>query len=494
VRRCLALLVALATAGLLAGALPAAQGDLDPTFGTGGKVVTDFGASEIGFSIAHQPDGKVVVAGGDNFALARYTGRGALDPTFDGDGKITTDFGGLHEAAYDVAIQPDGKLVAVGYAFNPSVATDFGVARYNEDGSLDHSFGVGGKLFTTFTPNSLERAEAVALQSDGKIVVAGWVRTPPTPTLDFGLARYLPDGTLDRSFDGDGLVITAVTGDNDELMDVAVQPDGKIVAAGSSYQPEGRPNFVRSDIALTRYNQDGSLDPSFDGDGIVAPAFSPLSSPDGEDLVLQRDGKLLVTGVGTMTRFNADGSLDRTFGEGGTTSSWGAFEPRAAAIQPDGKILAIGTASIIPGSVDFSVARLTADGRFDTAYGPLIRGGVATDFGNSEDLALDGVLQPDGKLTVTGMTRSTYGSGPWDIAVARYVAIRFCVVPKARGKTLRVARSSLMKTLCRVGTVRRKYSAQVKKGRVISQRPAPGTRVAEFTKVNLVVSRGPRRR
>jgi PASTA domain len=104
------------------------------------------------------------------------------------------------------------------------------------------------------------------------------------------------------------------------------------------------------------------------------------------------------------------------------------------------------------------------------------------------------VLQPDGKLTVTGMTRSTYGSGPWDIAVARYIAIRFCIVPKVRGKMLAAARRSLMKTLCRVGTVKRKYSAQVKKGRVISQRPAPGTRVAEFTKVSLVVSRGRERR
>jgi uncharacterized delta-60 repeat protein len=96
VRRFVVVVLALATAGLLAGALPAAKGDLDPTFGTGGKAITDFGASEIGSSIAHQPDGKVVVAGGDNFALARYTGRGELDPTFDSDGKVTTDFGGLH--------------------------------------------------------------------------------------------------------------------------------------------------------------------------------------------------------------------------------------------------------------------------------------------------------------------------------------------------------------------------------------------------------------
>jgi uncharacterized delta-60 repeat protein len=492
VRRFVVVLVALATAGLLAGALRATQGDLDPTFGTGGKVITDFGASEIGFSISHQPDGKVVVAGGDNFALARYTRSGDLDPTFAGDGKVTTDFG-LHEATADVAIQPDGKIVAAGRAFNPAIALDFAVARYDEDGSLDQTFGAGGRLFTTFSPNSIEGAEAVVLQPDGKIVVAGRVRTPPSPTTEFGLARYLADGTLDGSFDGDGLVVTAITSDDDEVLDLAVQPDGKIVAAGSSYQHEGRPNFVRTDIALARYNQDGSLDPSFDGDGILAPAFGPLNAF-GEDLALQRDGKLLVTGLGTMTRFNANGSLDRTFGEGGKASSWGEFEARAAVVQPDGMILAVGTSSIIPGSVDFSVARLTANGRFDTSYGPLIRGGVVTDFGNPEDLALDGVLQPDGKLTVSGMTRSTYGSGAWDFAVARYVAIRFCVVPKVRGKTLRVARSSLMKTFCRVGTVRRKYSAQVKKGRVISQRPAPGTRVAEFTKVNLVVSRGPKRR
>ena len=485
-RRSLVFLAVLAAAGALAAALSAARGDLDPTFGAGGKVTTDFGGNEIGWAVAVQRDGRVVVAGdrfdpgpNDDFVLARYTVRGALDPTFDGDGKVTTDFNDHFSGAFGVAIQPDGKIVAAGYGFPPTGPQDFALARYNADGSLDQSFGAGGRVLTTFGPTSIDGGGALAIQADGKILVGG--RTRSGATSEFGLARYLANGALDPSFDGDGLVVTAVTPGSDQIFDLAVQPNGKIVAAGgvlgtSSWQ-----------LAIARYNPDGSLDPSFDADGlVVVPSF-----PIGEHILLQRDAKLLLAGIGGVARLNVDGTVDGSFGEGGRAQT-GNVDARTVALQADSRILAIGTVFASPTSADFGVARLNANGRLDPSYG---RGGiVVTDLASgSEDQALDGALHTDGKLVVSGMTRATFNSGPFDFAVARYVAIRFCVVPNIRSRTLPVARSALAKASCRAGRVTRRYSRTVKKGRIISQQPRAGARLAELAKVNLVVSRGRRR-
>jgi uncharacterized delta-60 repeat protein len=469
---------ALVTAGVLAAALSAARGDLDPTFGAGGKVTTDFGASEVGWAVAVQRDRRVVVAGHrwdpgpHDFVLARYTANGRLDGTFDGDGKVTTDFGGS-DGASDVGIQRDGKIVAVGRG---SPTQDFALARYGVDGSLDTTFGAGGKVLTTFQTGSNDGASAVLIQADGRIVAGG------SSASEFALARYLADGALDPSFGSGGRVITPISSANDHLFDLAVQPDGKLVAAGWSFR-DGEPR-----IALARYDQDGSLDSSFDGDGIVVASFRSAAA----HLLVQRDGKLVVAGLGELTRFSADGSLDRSFGGDGRARSGdvGAF---AAAIQPDGKILVIGT--VAPGRFptgNFGLARLTADGRLDTTYGR--HGSVVTGFSaGSDDQALAGVLMADGKLVVSGMTSRTGETGPWDFAVARYVAIRFCVVPNVRKQTLAAARARLIRSGCRLGTVKRTYSRAVKKGRVISQRPAPAARLEELAKVNLVVSRGRRR-
>jgi uncharacterized delta-60 repeat protein len=456
--------------------LPAVRGDLDPTFGAGGRVTTDFGGSEIGWAVAVQRDGKIVVAGGrwdpgpHDFLLARYMANGATDRRFGGDGKVATDFGGS-DGAFDLAVQRDGKIVAVG-----SGAQDFALARYRPDGSLDTAFGVGGKVLTAFQPGSNDVASAVVLQADGKIVAGG------SSASEFALTRYLADGVLDPSFGSGGRVVTPISSANDHLFDLAVQPDGKLVAAGWSFQGGG-PHIV-----LARYDRNGSLNTSFDGDGIVVAPFRGAAA----QLLVQRDGKLLVAGLGELTRFNADGSLDRSFGGDGTAQAYdiGAL---AAAIQPDGKILVIGTVS--SGRVqtsDFGVARLSAEGSLDTTFGR--QGSVVTAFSpGSDDQALDGVLLPNGRLVVSGMTSRTGERGPWDFAVARYVAIRFCVVPNVRHKTLRAARSSLTKAHCRVGAVERRYSASVAEGRVLLQRPRPQTRLAELSRVSLVVSRGRRR-
>jgi len=216
-------------------------------------VTTDFGGSDYGFSVALQPDGKIVVAGyaGGDFALARYNSDGALDTSFGSGGKVTTDFGGsYHPDGFSVALQPDGKIVVAGYA-----GGDFALARYNSDGALDTSFGSGGKVTTDF--GGSDAGYSVALQPDGKIVVAGYAG------LDFALARYNSDGALDTSFGTGGKVTTDFSGGRDVGYSVALQPDGKIVVAG----------YAGVDFALARYNSDGALDTSFGSGGKVTTDF-----------------------------------------------------------------------------------------------------------------------------------------------------------------------------------------------------------------------------
>jgi uncharacterized delta-60 repeat protein/uncharacterized repeat protein (TIGR01451 family) len=175
------------------GIATAASGDLDPTFGTGGKVTTDFAGSNAGANgVALQADGKIVAAGfadsgsGSDFALARYNPDGSLDASFGTGGKVTTDFAGGSDSAFGVALQADGKIVAAGFADSGSRG-DFALARYNPDGSLDASFGTGGKVTTDFA-GSGDEAFGVALQADGKIVAAGFAGSGSRG--DFALARY----------------------------------------------------------------------------------------------------------------------------------------------------------------------------------------------------------------------------------------------------------------------------------------------------------------
>jgi uncharacterized delta-60 repeat protein len=473
---------------VLVGMPSAARGDLDPTFGTGGKVTTDFGGSEGGLAMSLQNNGRVVVAGrlldpgpNDDFLVARYTAGGALDPSFDGDGRVITDFTGQFDGAFGVAVQGDEKIVVAGTGYSSAGVPprDFAVARYNRDGSLDPTFGAGGKVLTTFQPTSLDTALAVALQPDGKIVAVG--RSGNAQTSDFAVARYMPNGTLDASFAGDGLVVTQVNPQHDSAAAVVIQPDGKIVAGGWTL---AAPDST-FDIAVTRYNPDGSLDAGFDGDGIVVES-SPERHEFIGDIAVMRDGKLLLATESGVMRLTPSGGVDTSF----VSLRPGNVLVSALALQPDRKILAIGTVFGPGGTSDFGATRLTPGGLIDASFGS--NGTVVTDFG-PEDQATDGELQPDGRLVVTGLTRQAPRTGPADFAVARYAAIRFCVVPKVRGKTLAAARSALTNALCKVGTIKRTYSASVGKGRVISQRPAPCTRLAELAKVNLVVSRGRRR-
>jgi uncharacterized delta-60 repeat protein len=266
------------------------DGTLDASFGTGGRVTTNFaGVGAVAFSVAVQPDGKVVVAGwaniagGADFALARYNSDGTLDASFGTGGKVTTNFadsqGSSLASVFSIAVQPDGKIIAAGDA-KLDGGYDFALARYNSNGTLDAGFGAGGRVITDFA-GSDDGAEGVALQPDGKIVAAGFARS-----FDFGLARYNSNGTLDASFGTGGKVTTDFAGSNDASFSVAVQLDGKIVAAGYAATSQ----FL--DFALARYNSDGTLDSSF---GKVTTDFAG-DQDQAFAVAVQPDGKIVVAG------------------------------------------------------------------------------------------------------------------------------------------------------------------------------------------------------
>jgi uncharacterized delta-60 repeat protein len=455
-----------------------AAGDLDRTFGGDGTIVTDVGGDDYPSDVAVQRDGKIVVVGvsiqtiGSAFVIARYTASGALDRTFGDGGIVRPDFGGLGWGMA-VATQADGKIVVAGHGTLPGGNFDFVLARYNVDGSLDASFDGDGRVFTDFGYG--DGANGLAIQPDGKIVAVGLARSGSSrDTNEFAVARYNPNGSLDSSFDGDGRVLTAFTSLTDSAVDAVVQPDGRIVVggyAGFSFTPPHNQHY-----ALARYNADGSLDTGFDGDGKV----TTIPGTYTEDVALQGDGKILLAGQG-ITRYNADGSIDSSFGRGGKALPDGNV--RALLLQSDARIIAAEGSG-----ADFGLVRLDARGRQDVSFGG---GGVVTDIGpGTDDLPTAAALQPDRRIVVAGS--AAVRGQPANFAVARYVnpAPPQCVVPNVRGKTLRIARRTVARGRCAVGRVTRKLSQRVKKGRVISQSRRPGLRLPVGSRVNLVLSKG----
>jgi len=398
--------------------LPSLPSGLDPTFGIGGKTTTTaFGGDRS--AMALQADGKIVMVGGTfvDFVLARFNADGSLDTGFGVGGKVTTDMGGgdRSEEALGVAIQSDGKIVVVGYTAIPTtppaprLPDTFALARYNSDGSLDTSFGSGGKVSGNVNGN----AYAVAIQSDGKIVVAGEVSFPSTSGLDFSefvIARFNTNGNLDTGFGigGTGQVVTDFGGATNSARNLVLQPNGAIVVSG---KPQGsQPGFDHTDMA--RYNANGSLDTSFGSGGKLT-----LADVDaGQGLARQADGKFVLAGSVTeatvpatarflLKRLNADGSPDTTFGNAGTVDT--AFSSSAAAggvaLQGDGKIVVVGT-SAFSVNANFVVARYNADGSVDRGFGS--DGNLQIDFFGFSDVGENVLVQPDGKIVVGGLARN----------------------------------------------------------------------------------------
>jgi uncharacterized delta-60 repeat protein len=420
----------LLSVGLLEGAQPgpSAAGGLDPHFGNGGKVTTAFGLDYDGVNtLALQADGKIIAAGSRklnfyddyDFALARYKTNGSLDSTFGTGGKVTTDFGGGHDGASAVVVQSDGRIIAAGSASVAGIS-QFALTRYTADGALDASFGKGGKVMTAFGTLG-DGASDAKLQPDGKIVVSGYTTTGNGPS-DFALARYNVDGTLDRTFGTRGKVTTDFTG-RDGASAVALQPDGKIVLVGQATNSDT--DIIRH-VALARYHVDGTLDASFGTGGKVITGFGTSADDWASDVAIQIDGRIVIAG-GTadpsnfsLARYNSDGTLDASFGTGGKViTDFGTIAEGSLglALQLDGRIVTAGYAYIDGRTTDFAVVRYNVDGTLDTSFGS--GGKVTTDFGGNYDIAGAVAIQPDGKIVAAGYA---YLSGSKaDFALARYL-------------------------------------------------------------------------
>ena len=401
----------------------AAAGDLDTTFGNDGKVVTDFfGNFDTANDVAVQPDGKIIAAGVatllnnfNHFALTRYNSDGSLDPTFGSGGKVITEFPNASDTIQAIALQPDGKIVAAGQS--STVIAGFALARYNSDGSLDPSFGSGGLVTTNFFDFAI--AEGVAIQPDGKIVVAGNTSPLLSGQLDFAIARYNSDGSLDATFGSGGKVTTDFFGNLDQAADLIITADGKIVVGGTATA-----DGSSFDFAMARYNSNGSLDPTFGSGGKVTTnlfgGFDVCFS-----INLQTDGKLVLTGdaispvfgsILAIARYNSDGSLDPTFGSGGISDANVRAGSRASLILPNGKIIAAGLGFDSPRIFDFVAVRYNSDGSLDTTFG--IGGKMIADFFGNLSQALAVASQSDGKVVLAGNV--VINGQTFDFALARF--------------------------------------------------------------------------
>ena len=437
----LATIILTMTAGVVSFA-QTTTGNLDPTFGTGGTVRTDFaGNIDQANAVVVQPNGQIIAAGSsfsnsktvEDFIVARYNANGSLDKRFGKNGKITTDFFRNVDSISAVAIQPDGRIIVAGFAQLPGDGGNprvFALARYRSDGIPDTSFGNGGALTTSFGGN-FAAASALMLQPDGKIVVAGTVDfNPDVPGsgLDFALARYNSNGTLDGSFGKGGKVVFDFFGSFDQANGAVLQPDGKIIVVGSaSYDSANR------DIgfAVARFNTDGSIDFGFGTGGKQITDFFDAGAK-ANGIVLQPDGKFVVAGTASDTatrpvatdfalaRYNSDGSLDFSFGIGGETSvpfaDSATEQGNALVLAPDGKIIVAGAAfKTFSDPPDFALRRYNSDGSIDTSFG--VDGVISTDFASGTDHAQAVAMQANGNVVAAGRAfRSNF-----DLALARYI-------------------------------------------------------------------------
>lgn len=407
----------------------AAPGDLDPTFGTGGLVANSFGSSYSygAWAIALQPDGKIVAVGdvdlgstGGDFAVMRLNPDGTLDSTFDGDGKVTTDFLGYQEAGRAVAIQNDGKIVVGGTVWNASYA-NFGLVRYNTNGSLDTSFNGTGKVITDWGLAASIRS--LAIQSDGKIVVSGNVSRHEN---DFAAARYNTNGSLDTSFKGTGKV-SVDFGGQDSAAAMSIQPNGKIVLAGDTFISTNAGSV--QDFALARLNMDGSLDTTFSGDGKRTTDFFGLHDYISA-VAIQSDGKIVAAGTIQasntgdnfgLARYNTDGTLDTSFsGNGKTYTDFGSSDQAfGIAIQSNGKIVVVG--STWGTGDDIALARYNTGGALDPGFSG--DGKVTTDYAGHSNGAHAVAIQPDGKIVIAGWASISGTSESDSFGLARYQGI-----------------------------------------------------------------------
>jgi uncharacterized delta-60 repeat protein len=359
---------------------------------------------------------------------------GALDLSFDKDGKVTIPFQAdrfpkYHLVASDVAVQSDGKTL-IGGTWRPVDVNgkgqwDFAVARLNFDGSLDKTFSNDGLAFVHVgTRNSQEEVNAIAVQTDGKILLAGYAKKDKLifDDTEMAVARFLPNGQLDKSFAGGGTRF--IDFDGSGANDIALQRDGKIVVAGSSR--EG--GKFRVGVARLHMSN-GALDTSFDGDGQqtldlggqTSTANAIALDNSGNSATDPNFGKIVLVGNATFSnrsqiavaRLNTNGSRDRSFSQDGSVvlSRYDSAVANDVLVQPGGNIVVVGTADVDRSpnrsNANFSVVRFFANGRVDTTFGGVKDGLIETGFGGT-DVANGIARASDGGLLVSGTANGKY--------------------------------------------------------------------------------------
>lgn len=422
--RIICLLVFLFSLMVLPLSVLAAQGDVDASFGTEGLVLTDInsGADSLS-SIAIQADGKILAVGSLNTSndsvVVRYNSTGTLDTSFAGNGKFTVVSSSV-DLSKGLALQPgiNPKIIVIGQSLFGG-DYDFAISRYNSAGGVDSSFGGGGLVETNFGAGTDDVAHAVAIQGDNKIVVAGV--TSSGADTDFAVARYNSTGVLDSSFAVGGILTTDINVSSEDSAHDLFILDGKILVAGSS----------NGDFTIARYNSAGVLDTNFDDDGIVTTDFG--GTEEGWSLAADSDGNILVAGTSNVggdndfaiARYNSAGVLDTNFGVDGLVISdfGGDDQSFDLVIQKDGKIVLAGY-SDISGARDFVVARYNTSGNLDTSFGT--EGKLIYDINTSTDEFRSLGLLNDGRIIAAGTTNS---DGTSDFALARIDAYDYASRP-----------------------------------------------------------------
>jgi len=414
-----AMLVAMLLALVLQTVALAAAGALDTTFSGNGKLVTNVHPTrDDSFSdVAIQSDGKIVAVGisettgSEIISVVRYKPRGALDTTFSGDGKVFTKLGNTYSEAQSVAVQPNGKIVVAGQRCNSSWVCDAAVVRYNANGSLNKTFSGDGKAIIPFGGGDNGSYGGLAIQPNGKIVVAGYMWNGSN--YDMAVYRLNPNGSLDTTFSGDGKARVGFgSGRNDEARALVLHPDGKISIAGRSCDA----SWANCNFAVARFNSNGALDKTFSGNGKLTTNFGADETAWGA--ALQADGKLVVAGDRyvpstsdkiALARYNSNGSLDTTFsGNGKRVTYFGWSEAFDVLVDSNGKIVIAGGAGN-----NFGVVRYNPNGSLDTTFSG--NGKMAVNFGQYES-AYAIVLDGKGRYVVGG---SKYGGGTIYFALAR---------------------------------------------------------------------------
>ncbi len=404
----------------------AQDGELDPTFGDGGKVITNvrnYGGQEAR-SIAVQKDNKIIVSGyfendfGYDFVTFRYNPDGSLDSTYGNDGIAITN---LSSSDYinSIAIQEDSKIVVAGGTYNGS-DSDLAALRYTADGILDSTFNDSGIVVTPIGSGS-GYGRSISIQEDGKIVVAGGAQNGSD--YDFAVVRYNINGSLDSTFNNDGIVIAPIGSGNDNVQSMSIQEGGKIFVVGFTQNGDDRA------VAAARFNTDGNLDNTYNNNGTVITSIASGSIYYISSVVIHNDGGIVVVGRSRnesewnyiIEKYNNNVILDSTFNKTGiivipNCASCGVYSHSdAVVVQSDGKIIFGGTGSNGT-NYDFMLIRYNTSGTIDSTFGD--NGVILTDFDNEYNFLMALNLQDD-KIVASGMSQPLDFSHHY-VPIARY--------------------------------------------------------------------------